>query len=93
MTWVFAIVLVLALGAVAAVASGRALAMPESSDDRVDTRLPTGDLSGPDVRAARLPVALRGYRMEEVDALLDRLAEQIDKQRDAAPPTTAPEAG
>ena len=34
------------------------------------------------VSAARLPVALRGYRFAETDRLLDRLAEELDR-RDA----------
>ena len=41
-----------------------------------DDRLARGD----DVRAVRLSVALRGYRMDEVDWLLDRLAEQVDSR-------------
>lgn len=40
------------------------------------------DLSGADVDAVRLPVALRGYRFAETDLLLDRLAEEL-RARDA----------
>lgn len=36
--------------------------------------------SGADLRALRLSVVLRGYRMEEVDWVLDRLAEQVDSR-------------
>lgn len=39
-----------------------------------DDRLADGD----DLRALRLSVAVRGYRMDEVDWLLDRLSEQVD---------------
>jgi DivIVA domain-containing protein len=39
-----------------------------------DDRLADGD----DLRALRLTVAVRGYRMDEVDWLLDRLSEQVD---------------
>jgi DivIVA domain-containing protein len=41
-----------------------------------DDRLARGD----DLRALKLSVALRGYRMDEVDWLLDRLSEQVDKR-------------
>lgn len=43
---------------------------------------PTRPLSSADVTAARLPVALRGYRFAETDRLLDRLAAELDR-RDA----------
>jgi DivIVA domain-containing protein len=39
-----------------------------------DDRLADGD----DLRALRLSVAVRGYRMDEVDWLLDRLSDQVD---------------
>ncbi len=40
--------------------------------------LPAGHrLSADDVAAVRLPVALRGYRFQETDVLLDRLAEEL----------------
>lgn len=39
-----------------------------------DDRLADGD----DLRGLRLSVAVRGYRMDEVDWLLDRLSEQVD---------------
>jgi DivIVA domain-containing protein len=41
-----------------------------------DDRLARGD----DLRALKLSVALRGYRMDEVDWLLDRLSEQLDSR-------------
>ena len=43
---------------------------------------PARPLSAADVAAARLPVALRGYRFAETDRLLDRLADELDR-RDA----------
>lgn len=78
MMWVFAILLVLLMGGVAVVASGRGQPMSEAYDDRPDPVLPVGDITGPDVRRARFSLAFRGYRMSEVDALLDRLARQLD---------------
>ncbi len=43
---------------------------------------PSRPLTAADVSAARLPVALRGYRFAETDRLLDRLSEELDR-RDA----------
>lgn len=39
-------------------------------------------LGSQEIAAARLPVALRGYRFAETDRLLDRLGEELDR-RDA----------
>jgi DivIVA domain-containing protein len=83
-TWFFAILLVLAMGGVAVVASGRGGSLPEEYDDRPDVRVPaTGPLTGDDVRGVRFSLAFRGYRMSEVDALLARLAAQVDDARHA----------
>ncbi|HVU91146.1 MAG TPA: DivIVA domain-containing protein [Jatrophihabitans sp.] len=43
---------------------------------------PERTLTGEDVDAVRLPVALRGYRFAETDLLLDRLAGEL-RARDA----------
>jgi DivIVA domain-containing protein len=79
-TWFFAVLVVLAMGGIAVVASGRVGSMPSAYDDRPDVVLPDGPLRGEDLRRVRFPLAVRGYRMEEVDALLDRLAAQLEDQ-------------
>lgn len=77
MGWLFAILIVLALGAVAVIASGRGAPMEQAYDDRPDAVVPaTGPLRGADLRRVRFSLAFRGYRMSEVDALLDRLASE-----------------
>lgn len=91
MTWVFAILIVLALGGVAAVATGRGAPLAEAYVDRPDALLPAhGPVTGRDLRAIRFPLVLRGYRMTDVDALLDRLAAQLDEARTATAPEDAP---
>ncbi len=45
------------------------------------TRLPAHDLAGADIRAVRFQQALRGYKMVEVDWVLDRLAGEVDTLR------------
>jgi DivIVA domain-containing protein len=82
--WLFAILVVLALGGVAVVAAGRGTPMSRAYDDAPDSLVPVdGPVTADDLRRIRFPVAFRGYRMAEVDALLDRLAEE----REQAEPT------
>jgi DivIVA domain-containing protein len=79
MTWFFAVLIVLAMGGVAVVASGRGASLGTSYDDRPDVRLPADrPVTGADLRALRFNTAVRGYRASEVDALIDRLAAQLD---------------
>jgi DivIVA domain-containing protein len=87
-TWVLAILIVLALGGVAVVAAGKGTPMADAYDDRPDALVP-GDrpLVGADLRRVRFSLALRGYRMSEVDALLDRLAAQLEAAHDSAAAT------
>jgi DivIVA domain-containing protein len=82
--WFFATLIVLAMGGVALVASGRGAPLAEVYDDRPDATVPaSGPLGADDLRRVRFSIALRGYRMSEVDALLDRLAGQLE-----APPVS-----
>jgi DivIVA domain-containing protein len=77
--WFFATLIVLAMGGVALVASGRGAPLAEVYDDRPDATVPaSGPLGAGDLRRVRFSIALRGYRMSEVDALLDRLAGQLE---------------
>jgi DivIVA domain-containing protein len=80
MTWVLAAVVVVLLTVVALVAVGRGGGLSETFDDRRDVRVPEGRLSGADVRRVRFTTAFRGYRMSEVDALLERVASQIEAE-------------
>lgn len=51
--------------------------------DRPDPGLPTGRaLRAGDLDRVRFPMALRGYRMADVDALLDRLAAELRDRDD-----------
>ena len=77
MMWLFAILAVLLLGGVAVVAAGMGTPLAQEYGDRPDAEVPADRPLGPeDLRRVRFSVALRGYRMGEVDALLDRLAEE-----------------
>ena len=81
MMWFFAILIVLALGGIAVIAAGKGAPLADVYDDRPDARVPeSGPLRPDDLRRVRFSVALRGYRMSEVDALLDRLAEDLESR-------------
>jgi DivIVA domain-containing protein len=85
MTWLFAVIIVAVMGGVAVVAAGHGGAMAETYDDRPDARVPAdGPLTAADLRQVRFSTAFRGYRMSEVDALLDRLAAELDPPRERA---------
>ena len=78
--WLFAILIVLALGGIAALAAGKGAPLADEYGDRPDVAVPaTGPLRAEDLRRVRFSIALRGYRMSEVDALLDRLAQQDEE--------------
>lgn len=79
MMWVFAVLIVLVIGGIAVVASGEGAPLAREYGDRPDALVPAeGPLTGADLREVRLSTAVRGYRASEVDALLDRLARQLD---------------
>ncbi|PWN01609.1 cell division protein DivIVA [Nocardioides silvaticus] len=83
--WVFAGLIVLAMGGIAMVAAGRGEPMGPAYDDRPDARVPLDrPVTGDDLRRVRFSLAFRGYRMSEVDALLARLAHE-QEQRAAGP--------
>ena len=50
---------------------------PAVADAPIPQVLPNYALSAKDVRSARFSLALRGYRMAEVDVMLSRLAEEL----------------
>lgn len=78
--WFFAVLIVLAMGGVALLAAGRGAPLAEVYDDRPDATVPAqGPLRAEDLRRVRFSIALRGYRMSEVDALLDRLAGELER--------------
>lgn len=78
MLWVLA---ALVIGGCVVLAAGRGGEMGEVYDDRPDVLVP-GDrpLGAGDLRAVRFTTAFRGYRMAEVDALVARLAAELDAE-------------
>lgn len=74
-------VLVLIIGAVVAVVLGRtggmSVEMAQPVRARAPLALPDGPLGPDDLAMVRLDRAVRGYRMDQVDDLLDRLRLQL----------------
>lgn len=88
----------LMLGALLVVFGVAALATREGAGtlpvegDRPDVALPASTVSGQDVRDVRFGLALRGYRMRDVDAVLERLARELEERdRQPAEQTDDPE--
>jgi DivIVA domain-containing protein len=62
---------------------GRGETQPPAELDRSPVELPDDrPVAADDIRALRMSVAFRGYRMTEVDWLLDQFAQTLD-ERDA----------
>ena len=68
-----------ALFGLASLVFGRGEELPALPPGATPTRLPAGAIGGDDVRGLRFQQAVRGYRMDEVDWVLDRLADELDR--------------
>ncbi len=96
MYWLQLVVIVALLAAVGWLAIGGGGHMSEPTPDRPDLALPgDGLLAREDVDRVRFSVGARGYRMDEVDDVLDRLAQEIEvrERRIAELEGRAPEQG
>lgn len=79
MIWVFfTVIAVLLVGAFAALVTGRLGydPMADATSSQSAPTLPDGFASD-EISAVRFDTALRGYRMDQVDALLDQLQARI----------------
>jgi DivIVA domain-containing protein len=74
-----AAVVAAALFGIAVVVFGRGEELPPLPPRATPTRLPEGQLDGGHVRELRFPQAVRGYRMDDVDWVLERLADELDR--------------
>jgi DivIVA domain-containing protein len=81
--WFMLIALVAVVAGVALAVLGDGGPLRDVEPDRLDHRLPEERAVGrADIDGLRLPVALRGYRMTDVDDVLDRLSAEL-AERDA----------
>jgi DivIVA domain-containing protein len=79
MTWLVLVLAVVLVGLTVAAVLGRidgSLAEPTTSLSYLP--LPEGSLTHADLEAIRLDTGLRGYRMDQVDEVIGRLAQEID---------------
>lgn len=80
----FLVVGVAVIGGAALLVAGRWRdGLPEipadaSRPSALDTDVPVGTLTTTDIEAIRLEQAPRGYRMEDVDVLVERLTQEIE---------------
>lgn len=74
-------VLLAVIAAIALVAAGRGDALPGTVPDRSPAAtLPEGPLDRAAVDGVRFSLAFRGYRMDEVDRVLDRLVAELESR-------------
>ena len=90
---VIAAVIGVIIFALVAVVFGRGEQLPPLPARTSPAQLPASGIHGDDIRRVRFGLALRGYRMSDVDWTLDRLAAEVDdlrSQLDAATGVTRP---
>ena len=77
----FMIAAIAVVAVVALLAVGRLGELPEADADRAPLALPVGrPMDRADVDGVRFAVGLRGYRMDQVDQVLDELRDQIARK-------------
>jgi DivIVA domain-containing protein len=79
---VFVVTGVVVVFAVAAVAVGRGGGLDPVEFDLIRPSLPDGPISADDLDSVRFAVGFRGYRMDQVDDVLNRLGQELT-ERDA----------
>jgi DivIVA domain-containing protein len=77
---VFVVVAAVVVFAVAAAAVGHGGGLEEPFPDMERPYLPDGRVEAVDIDEVHFAVAFRGYRMDQVDSVLDRLAEELVKR-------------
>lgn len=73
MTFVFLLILVGAITAIALVATGRISRPPQGLHDQRPTYLPDAPVTSESLDRVRFSMAFRGYRMDQVDALVSQM--------------------
>jgi DivIVA domain-containing protein len=94
MMWLWVVGIVAVVGAVAVVAVGSGASLSEVYEDRPDRTIAVGrPLRADDLRDVTFTTAVRGYRMDEVDALLARIrADMLTREANARQPDDDAEA-
>lgn len=76
------LVVLAVIGGIAVVATGRWGGLPDAEPERSPRGglAADGEVDRPAVDGLRFSLALRGYRMDEVDDVLDRLVDELDRR-------------
>jgi DivIVA domain-containing protein len=83
--WFWVLVVVLAIAAITVLLVGSGSTLSDVYEDRPDRTVPVGrPLTADDLSEIRFTTAMRGYRMDEVDALVDRLRADLLQRETAA---------
>ena len=82
MTLLWLLLILAVLGVVGVVASGYGGGMSTPEPDRPPLGLPPGPMHAEDLDAVRFSTAVRGYRMDQVDVVLDRLRAELAARDD-----------
>lgn len=82
MPLIFATILIAAIAFVAVVAVGKLGQLDDPPSDRPGPWLPEGQLRPADLFTARFPIVVRGYRMDQVDSVLQRAAAELAARDD-----------
>jgi DivIVA domain-containing protein len=79
---VLLLVVLAVIGGIAVVATGRWGGLPDVEPERSPrgALAADGELDRPTVDGLRFSLALRGYRMDEVDDVLDRLVDELERR-------------
>jgi DivIVA domain-containing protein len=78
---VLLLVVLAVIGGIAVVAAGRGGSLSEPDPERATTgSLADDEVDRSHVDGLRFTLALRGYRMDEVDEVLDKLVDELDRR-------------
>ena len=81
MSIVLLLVLLAVIAVIGVVAAGRGGSLPDAEPDRSPRgALPSGDIDRAAVDGLRFTLAFRGYRMDEVHDVLDRLVAEVEER-------------
>ena len=79
MTLLFLLLVLAVVGVIAAVAAGRITGGLDAPASSLPARgLPAGPVGASELDAVRFSPALRGYRMHQVDEVMDRLVRELE---------------
>lgn len=77
MTIVYVLLILVAVAVVAMVAAGKIGQLADPVVDRYRPEIPNAPLAASDIAEIRIATSVRGYRMSDVDDVLDRLIETL----------------